>query len=66
MIGIGIGSLAFAVVYPMLEDFYQSSPMGVATIPSITGVSHWIVLAVLVIMAGLMFFLMEKFEKKAT
>jgi uncharacterized membrane protein YedE/YeeE len=64
MIGIGIGSLAFAVVYPILEDFYQSSPMGIATIPSITGVSHWIVLAVLVIMAGLMFFLMEKFEKK--
>ena len=66
MIGIGIGSLTFAVVYPILEDFYQSSPMGIATIPSITGVSHWIVLAVLVIMAGLMFFLMEKFEKKAT
>jgi hypothetical protein len=40
--------------------------MGIATIPSITGVSHRIVLAVLVIMAGLMFFLMEKFEKKAT
>lgn len=66
MIGIGIGSLAFAVVYPILEDFYQSSPMGIATIPSITGVSHWIVLAVLGIMAGLMFFLMETFEKKAT
>ena len=66
MIGIGIGSLTFAVFYPILEDFYQSSPMGIATIPSITGVSHWIVLAVLVIMAGLMFFLMEKFEKKAT
>jgi len=65
MIGIGIGSLIFAVVYPMLEDFYQSSPMGVATIPGVTGVSHWIVLAVLFSMAGLMFFLMERFEKKA-
>ena len=65
MIGIGIGSLIFAVAYPMLEDFYQSSPMGVATIPGVTGVSHWIVLAVLFIVAGLMFYLMEQFEKKA-
>jgi uncharacterized membrane protein YedE/YeeE len=65
MIGIGTGSLLFAVVYPMLEDFYQSSPMGLATIPGVTGVSHWIVLAVLFIVAGLMFYLMERFEKKA-
>jgi uncharacterized protein len=65
MIGIGIGSLIFAVVYPMLEDFYQSSPMGAATIPGITGASHWVVLAVLFIIAGLMFFLMEHFERKA-
>ena len=65
MIGIGIGSLMFALIYPVIEDFYQSSPMGVATIPRITGLSHWIVLAVLFIMAGVMFHLMEKFEKKA-
>jgi hypothetical protein len=64
MVGIGIGSLIFAVVYSMLEAFYQSSPMGVATIPRVTGVSHWIVLAVLFIVAGLMFYLMEQFEKK--
>ena len=64
MIGIGIGSLFFAVAYPILEDFYQSSPMGVATIPRITGLSHWIVLAVLAIMAGVMFFLMEWFERR--
>jgi len=65
MIGIGVGSLMFALIYPVIEDFYQSSPMGVATIPRITGLSHWIVLAVLFIMAGVMFHLMEKFEKKA-
>jgi len=64
MIGIGIGSLMFALIYPTLEDFYQSSPMGVATIPRITGLSHWIVLAVLAIMAGVMFFLMEWFERR--
>jgi uncharacterized membrane protein YedE/YeeE len=65
MTGIGIGSAAFAVVYPMLEDFYQSSSMGVATIPTITGLNHWTVLAALGVLAGLMFCLMEKFEKKS-
>ena len=65
MTGIGIGSLAFAVVYPAIEDFYVSSPMGVATIPTVTGAGHWTVLAVLAVLAGLMFFLMERFEKKS-
>ena len=65
MIGIGLGSLAFAVLYPLLESFYQSSPMGAATIPGLTGINHWIVLASLLILAGLMFFFMERYEKKA-
>ncbi len=62
--GISIGSLLFAVVYPVIEDFYQSSPMGDATVPGITGANHWTILALLVIIAGGMFFLMEKFERK--
>jgi uncharacterized membrane protein YedE/YeeE len=65
MIGIGIGSLIFAVLYPVIEGFYQSSAMGTATIPSVLGISHWIVLTALFIVAGLMFFLMERCEKKA-
>lgn len=64
MIGIGIGSLIFAVLYPVLEGFYQSSAMGEATIPGVLGISHWIVLAALFIVAGLMFFFMERYEKK--
>lgn len=65
MIGIGIGSLVFAVLYPMLEGFYQSSAMGEATIPRMLGISHWVVLAALFIAAGLIFFFMERYEKKA-
>ena len=65
MAGIGAGSLIFAVVYPVIEDFYGSSSMGATTIPKVTGTSHWTILAVLGVLAGLMFFLMEKFEKKS-
>lgn len=63
MIGIGIGSLIFALLYPVLEGFYQSSAMGEATIPGVLGISHWIVLTALFIVAGLMFFFMERYEK---
>lgn len=64
MIGIGIGSLIFALFYPMLEGFYQSSAMGEATIQGVLGISHWAVLTALFIIAGLMFFFMERYEKK--
>ncbi len=64
MIGIGIGSLIFAVFYPVIEGFYQSSAMGEATIPGVLGVSHWVVLTALFIAAGLMFYFMERYEKK--
>jgi hypothetical protein len=64
MIGVGAGSLLFAVLYPALEGFYQSSAMVGATLPGVLGISHWIVLAVLVIVAGLMFFFMERYEMK--
>ena len=65
MTGIGAGSLLFAVLYPALEGFYQSSAMGGATLPGVLGINHWIVLAVLVIVAGLMFFFMERYEMKS-
>lgn len=65
LIGICIGSLIFALLYPMIEGFYQSSSMGAATIPGLLGVSHWAVLSGLFIVAGLMFFFIEHYEKKA-
>lgn len=65
MTGIGIGSLLFALLYPLIEGFYQSSAMGAATVPGLLGISHWPILAVLFILAGLMFFFMERYEKKS-
>lgn len=63
MIGIGAGSLLFAVLYPLLEGFYFSSEMGAATLQKLLGVNHWTVLAALVAVAARMFLLMERKEK---
>ncbi len=64
MIGIGAGSLLFAVLYPFVEGFYVSSGMGGATLPKIIGISHWFVIAFLVVFAAGMFYFMEWFERR--
>jgi len=64
LLGIGAGSLLFAVAYPALEGFYNSSAMERATLPGVLGVSHWAVLAFVFAMAGGMFYLMERYERR--
>ncbi|MDA8106496.1 MAG: YeeE/YedE thiosulfate transporter family protein [Nitrospiraceae bacterium] len=64
MFGMIAGSLLFAAVYPALEHFYMSSALGTATLPSVLGVNHWVVIAFVVLMAGMMFYSMERFERK--
>ncbi len=64
MIGIGSGALLFAGVFPWLEGFYKTSDMGQMTIPELTGVNHWIVLAIMYIFAGAAFYAMERFERR--
>jgi uncharacterized membrane protein YedE/YeeE len=64
MVGIGTGSLVFAIVYPAIEEFYFSSPMEGATLPSVLGLSHWAVMAFVYLMAGGMFYMMEWYERK--
>jgi uncharacterized membrane protein YedE/YeeE len=64
--GMIVGSLLFAVVYPALEHFYMSSGLGTVTLPGVLGVNHWIVIAVVVLMAGMMFYSMERFERKTS
>jgi uncharacterized membrane protein YedE/YeeE len=66
MIGIGIGSMIFAVLYPFIEVFYISSAMGAATLPKLLNINHWFVLVFVYVFAGGMFYLMEKHEKKGT
>ena len=64
MLGIGAGSLLFAVLFPALEGFYVSSDRGKETLQMFFGVNHWVVLIALAVMAGGMFFAMERFEKR--
>lgn len=64
MIGIGAGSLLFAVLFPVLEGFYVSSDRGTETLPMLFGVNHWIVLIVLAALAGGMFLFFGWYEKR--
>jgi uncharacterized membrane protein YedE/YeeE len=62
--GMIAGSLLFAVVFPALEHFYMSSGLGTVTLPNLLGVNHWVVIALVVLIAGMMFYSMERFERK--
>jgi len=64
LIGVCAGSLLFAVMYPVLENFYLSSDQGPVTLPKIMGANHWVVLAALAFLAGGMFIALELFEKR--
>jgi uncharacterized membrane protein YedE/YeeE len=64
LFGIAVGSLLFAVVFPSLEGFYLSSGMGSLTLPRLIGIGHWLILALLVVFAGIIFFFMEQLERK--
>jgi len=64
MIGVGAGSLLFAVLFPALEGFYVSSDLGSATLPTYFGVNHWIVVIVLAALAGGMFLFFGWYEKR--
>ncbi len=61
MIGIGFGSLLFAAVFPWIEGFYKTGNMGQVTVPELAGINHWILLAILFVLAGAMFYAMERF-----
>jgi len=65
MVGIVAGSLLFAMVFPLLEGFYLSSDWGVVTIQGLLGVSHWVVIVGLVVVAGAMFWFLERMERRA-
>jgi uncharacterized protein len=60
MVGIGAGSYLFAVYFPRIEKFYLSSPMDTATVPRLIHLNHWGVIALLWILALIIFSLMEE------
>ncbi|MEC4675941.1 MAG: DUF6691 family protein [Nitrospirota bacterium] len=63
MLGIIAGSLLFAVVFPAVDGFYMSTPMGGTTLPQLLQLNHWYVIGFLVLFAAGMFYLMERSEK---
>jgi uncharacterized protein len=65
MLGIGAGTLLFSILYPLLEGFYKTSDMGAVTLPSLLGMNHWVLLAIVYAFAGFMFYTMEKYERKS-
>jgi len=64
MLGIAAGSLLFAVLYPILESFYLSSDMGIATLHRLLGINHWIVIISLATIAGGMFASLGRLERR--
>jgi uncharacterized protein len=64
MAGIGTGTLLFSILFPWIEGFYKTTSMGQPTLPEFMGVNHWIVLAIVFMLAGAMFYAMEKYEKR--
>ena len=62
LLGVSTGSLFFAVVFPLIEDFYDSSPMPGATIDSVSGLPYGLVIVILVAVAAGMFIVIGKFE----
>jgi uncharacterized membrane protein YedE/YeeE len=63
MIGVSAGSLLFAILFPSIEEFYLSTDMGTATLDQLLGVNHWIVILALLLLAGGMILLLQRFEK---
>jgi uncharacterized membrane protein YedE/YeeE len=61
---VGAGTLLFAILFPYLEGFYLSTDMGTPTLPGLTGLNHWIIVILLGAVAGVMFFVIEKYEGK--
>ena len=63
MVGIGLGALVFAAVYPSIEAFSMTGKMGQVTLPEVIGINKWVVLMIVYVMAGAMFYAMERIEQ---
>ncbi|MBI4690054.1 MAG: YeeE/YedE family protein [Nitrospirae bacterium] len=64
LIGVGAGSLIFAVIFPYIESFYMCSLVENASLPKLLGINHWLILAFLFIFAAGMFYMMERYERR--
>jgi uncharacterized protein len=64
MAGVAGGALIFSAFYPAMEGFYKTGDMGAATLPELLQVNHWVLLAFVYLFAGIMFYVMERYEQK--
>jgi hypothetical protein len=64
MMGLIIGILGFAEIYPAIYDFVWSGNMGVATLPALFGLPSLLVAIGVVGMALVLFWLAAVVEKK--
>ena len=62
LVGVMVGSLVFGFAYPALEGFYESSSMGVVTLPGLLHTSWAVIAAAVVLVAVGSFLLAEKIE----
>ncbi len=64
MAGISTGTLLFSAIYPGLEGFYKTSDMGTSTLPELFHLNHWAMLLIVYMLAGIMFYIMERHEHR--
>jgi hypothetical protein len=64
LLGIVAGIFFFGEVFPAVESFYNSTPMGTVTLPQLFGVSYGLILFLVVVMAVGGFLLASWAEKK--
>ena len=64
MIGIIVGILGFAEIYPAIYDFAWSGNMGTETLPGLSGLPSWVVAILIAGMALSLFWLAAIAERK--
>jgi len=66
LLGMFFGIFVFGEIFPLIEEFYNSTPMGKVTLPEFLGLSHGIVVFLVVMMALAAFAAAEWSEKVMT
>ena len=64
ILGLIFGVFVFGEAFPLIRDFYYSTPMGDATFPKLLNISYGVLVFAVVIIAVAGFYAAEKIEKK--
>lgn len=62
--GMLTGIFLFGELYPLLEGFYRSTPLGQVTVPQLLGVPHGVMVLTVVAVAVIGFALSERIESR--